>query len=66
MSKVEKGAIVQTPNGPGVVAYVRMAAPDYTQPIAVSVVLDHKRGLRGYVASMYSIRDVRLVEEARS
>lgn len=35
-----RAACVTTPRGPGKVAYVRMAAPDFREPAAVSVVLD--------------------------
>lgn len=37
---IRQGQLVATPRGPGKVAYVRMAPPDYTEPAAVSVVLD--------------------------
>lgn len=35
-----KGDRVKTPSGIGTVVYVRMAAPDYSKPEAVSVKLD--------------------------
>jgi hypothetical protein len=38
----QQGDRVQTPLGPGTVAYVRMAPPDYREPDAVSVRLDSR------------------------
>lgn len=40
----EKGSRVNTPLGPGTVAYQRMAPPDYREPDAVSVILDSRTG----------------------
>lgn len=47
-----QGDRVLTPGGRATVAYVRMAAPDYREPEAVSVVLDLHRG-QGYVGTIY-------------
>jgi hypothetical protein len=37
---MKRGDAVMTPLGPGRVAYVRMAPPDYLTAAAVSVILD--------------------------
>jgi hypothetical protein len=58
MITFEQGQRVVTPHGPGAVAYVRMAAPDYARPEAYSVVLDSQRNRPGYAGSMYSAKDV--------
>jgi len=51
------GTRVLTPAGPGVVAYVRMAPPTYSTPIAVSVKLDGKGP--GYTGSMFQAFEVK-------
>ena len=48
-----QGDRVQTPNGPGAVAYQRMGPPDYTEAAAVSVVLDSERTRAGYTGTVF-------------
>ena len=48
-----QGDRVQTPNGPGSVAYQRMAAPDYAEVAAVSVVLDSEQTRAGYTGTVF-------------
>ncbi len=47
------GDRVYTRDGAGTVAYVRMGPPDYSRPVAVSVVLDHCKGAPSYTGSIY-------------
>lgn len=56
-----KGTRVVTPLGPGGVAYVRMAAPNYATPEAVSVVLDARRADPNYSGTIFPAADVRPV-----
>ena len=49
---------VVTPGGAGIVLWVRMAAPDYDRPAAVSVLLDAKRDRFGYRGTVYAADDV--------
>ncbi len=58
MSTFQQGDPVDTPVGPGRVAYVRMAPPTYSTPEAVSVVLDARRGDPRYTGSIFSASDV--------
>lgn len=58
------GDRVVTPLGPGRVAYVRMAAPDYTQVQAVAVVLDSEQTNPTYTGTIFAATDV--VPEARA
>ena len=51
-NELRHGDRVLTPYGRGTVAYVRMAAPDYREPEAVSVILDAKRGQLGYAGTI--------------
>jgi hypothetical protein len=53
---MRKGDRVLTPRGPGVVAYVRMAPPDYANVGAVSVRLDGGTG----DGTVFDVSDVRL------
>lgn len=53
------GDRVLTPSGPGTIAYIRMAPPDYTRAEAVSVVLDAKRNTAGYGGSIFAADQVR-------
>lgn len=54
-----RGDRVMTPLGPGGVAYVRMsAASGYTEPEAVSVVLDSRMRDINYTATMFRAADV--------
>jgi hypothetical protein len=50
--ELRQGDRVLTPGGRATVAYVRMAAPDYCEPEAVSVVLDRHRS-QGYIGTIY-------------
>ena len=58
MTDYTRGQRVVTPDGPGTVAYVRMASPYFSTVAAVSVALDTKRGLPGYTGSVYPSRDI--------
>lgn len=60
-----RGDRVSTPKGPGNVAYVRMAPPDYARPAAVSVVLDATRHTLGYTGTIFAATDVRATEDNR-
>ena len=42
----------------GRVAYQRMAPPNYDRPVAVSVVLDHKRNVAGYKGTIFAASQV--------
>ncbi len=50
----QQGDQVQTPLGPGRVAYQRMAPPDYREAAAVSVVLDARRAQPGYTGTIFA------------
>lgn len=58
-----RGTRVITPQGTGVVAYVRMAGPSYITPEAVSVVLDSKRNFPSYCGTVFAAKDVKVVDE---
>ena len=60
MSSYTHGQRVTTPQGPGTVAYQRLAAPDYREAEAVSVVLDAKRQQPGYVGTIFPAAAVAL------
>lgn len=62
-SGFQKGQRVQTPSGPGTVAYQRMGPPNYSKPIAVSVVLDAKRDKPGYSGTMFDAKKVKPLKE---
>lgn len=53
-----KGDRVLTQRGYGTVVYVRMAAPDFVRPAAVSVLLDSQRERPGYSGTSFHARDV--------
>ena len=53
------GTRVNTPFGTGTVAYVRMAAPDYMQPEAYSIVLDARRHQPHYAGTIVAAAHVR-------
>jgi hypothetical protein len=53
-----QGERVRTPLGLGTVAYQRLAAPDYREAEAVSVVLDSERARAGYVGTILPAADV--------
>lgn len=54
-----KGDEVITPCGPGKVAWVRMAGPDYLIPQAVSVMLDSKKNHITYTGTVFPAGDIR-------
>jgi hypothetical protein len=58
-----KGSRVASPGGPGTVAYVRMAPPDWTHIEAVSVRLDACVGRLGYSGTIYLACDVMPLDE---
>jgi len=53
MATYHQGQRVNTPRGSGSVAYQRLAAPDYRDAIAVSVVLDCERARIGYAGTIF-------------
>ena len=59
----QKGQRVQTPLGPGQVAYQRMGPPNYSKPVAVSVVLDAKQNKPGYTGTMFDAKKVKPLKE---
>jgi hypothetical protein len=59
----QKGQRVQTPLGPGQVAYQRMGPPNYSKPEAVSVVLDAKQNKPGYTGTMFDAKKVKPLRE---
>jgi len=48
---------------PGIVNYRRMAAPDYRDPVAYSILLDEKANVPGYAGTMIKSEHVRSVPE---
>lgn len=56
-----QGDRVTTKLGPGSVAYVRMAPPTYSQPEAVSVVLDDRKRRPGYTGTIFAAAEVKVV-----
>jgi hypothetical protein len=56
---MRQGDRVVTPLGAGGVAYTRNGWPDYTKPVAVSVVLDARRNVPGYTGTIFKAADVR-------
>lgn len=58
MRSLRQGDRVHTPRGAGVVLYVRMSPPTFTQPAAVSVSLDERAGAPGYNGTMFSPEEV--------
>lgn len=53
-----KGQTVTTPQGRGIVIYVRMAGPDYTEPEAVSVLLDNRSNRPNYAGTIFPAEHV--------
>lgn len=53
-----RGTHVMTPDGPGTVGYVRLAAPQYYYVEAVSVLLGRKTGTPNYAGSMYGVEQI--------
>lgn len=49
---------VNTPQGPGKVVYIRMAPPDYSEAIAVSVALDSRQKDPTYTGTIFKTEDV--------
>jgi hypothetical protein len=64
-TSLRRGAIVECSiNGElirGIVAYVRMGPPDYTNPEAVSVVLETKQSMPGYSGTILPVDKVRVL-----
>lgn len=58
----QKGQKVITPRGSGTVAYQRMGGPNFSDAVAVSVVLDDKRYKPGYSGTMFNATDVQPAE----
>lgn len=61
-----QGQRVRVASGPlagklGLVAYQRMAAPDYREAEAVSVVLDSKRKQAGYSGTMFRPAELHVI-----
>lgn len=54
----QKGDKVLANGKPGVVAYVRLAPPDYSEPCAISVILDEKWNSLGYCGTIFSPEQV--------
>lgn len=59
----QRGQRVQTPLGPGQVAYQRMGPPNYSKPVAVSVVLDAKQNKPGYTGTIFDAEKVKPLKE---
>lgn len=55
---ITQGTRVTTPRGPGRVAYIRLAPPDYRAVAAVSVVLDSCRLVPNYAGTIFLASDV--------
>lgn len=53
-----KGMPVNTPNGKGKVGYVRMRAPEYSVPEAVSVVLDNRKDDPAYKGTVFPAEEI--------
>jgi hypothetical protein len=51
---IEAGDRVLTPDGEGIVMWMRMAAPDYIHPAAFSVRLIDAENKRGYAGTVYA------------
>lgn len=58
----KQGQRVSTPQGPGTVAYVRMAPLGYSVADAVSVVLDSEVNRPGYVGTVFQAENVKPLE----
>jgi hypothetical protein len=63
MATLRPGSRVNTPLGPGSVAYVRNGPPDYSAPIAVSVRLDKRAQDARYSGTVFAAVDVTAREE---
>lgn len=61
---MKHGDYVETPNGSGRVVFVRMAPPTYTEPEAVSVLLDAYKHRADYVGTTFLAAAVKKVKEA--
>lgn len=53
-----KGQRVNTPMGPGSVAYQTMEPPDYREVLSVSVILDSRRDNDNYSGTIFSAKKV--------
>lgn len=58
-----RGQRVNTPKGPGIVNYWRMAAPNYTEMEVVSVRLEHREQDIGYEGTIFPINQVTPMED---
>lgn len=54
------GTRVLTPSGPGAVHYVRMAPPTFSEPDAVSVILDSQTHRPNYAGTIFLPTDVKV------
>jgi hypothetical protein len=59
---IETGDPVITPDGEGVVIWLRMAGPDYVKPACFSVRLHKSANQRGYAGTVYPAEQVLLIE----
>lgn len=57
--EIKRGVAVRTPQGAGVVAYVRMAPPSYATVAAASVILDSKLGTPGYSGTVFPAEEIK-------
>jgi len=59
---MKQNDLVMTPGGVGRIAYVRNAPPSFSEPLAVSVILDSKKNYPTYTGTTYLARDVFLAD----
>lgn len=59
---IEAGDPVMTPDGEGIVIWLRLAGPDYVKPACFSVRLHKSVSQRGYAGTVYPAEQVQLVE----
>jgi hypothetical protein len=58
-----RGDRVKTPEGCGTVAFQRLAPPDYTEAVAVSVCLDNKMHDPAYSGTIFSAYQVKILDK---
>lgn len=58
-SWITAGIRVTTPQGSGVVKYVRMKPPTYSMPVAVSVALDSRKEDWKYSGTMFAAKEIK-------
>lgn len=63
MTEIRKGVRVSTPLGSGVVESTRNGPPDFSKPVAVSVILDEMRGRPRYTGTIFHVNLVELCDE---